>query len=103
MKNDVVYLVTVTKSQDADGFETETSTEYEVMAEIKSIGRTEFYQAAHEGINVSLVAVINLDDFESVSTPSKLRYSGDLYRIVRTYKTSKLDVELTLAQVETDG
>lgn len=102
MKNDVIKLVKVTQTRDTDGFPVETLEEFEVMAQIKSVGRTEFYQAAHEGINVSVIAVINLDDWDEHKSASKVKYDGELYRIIRTYKTSKLDVELTLAQAEVE-
>lgn len=104
MKNDVIKLITVEKGQDASGFEVDTLTEYEVLAEIKSVGRTEFYMASHEGIKVAIIAVVNLDDWDAISSqPEKVSYNGDTYRIVRQYKSKKLDIELTLEQVETDG
>lgn len=90
MKNEVIKLVSAIKVQDLDGFETEAYTETEVMAEIKSVGRTEFYQAAHDGINVSIIAVINADDYSSITIkPSKVKYDGEYYRIVRQYKKFK--------------
>lgn len=110
MKNDVIELIVVTKIPDKDGFEQETQMSMECMAEIRSIRSTEFYQAAHEGITVRISAVVNVDDFEAAAVaeegkekkirPSLVKYDGTMFRIVRDYKKSKTEVELTLQEVE---
>lgn len=109
MKNDVIELLTIELQTDKDGFEQEVVNSMEIMAEINSVKRSEFYRAAREGINVQLAAVINLDDLkEAIITgengkkkrPTRVRYDGIDYKIVRTYKTSKTRVELTLQEVE---
>lgn len=108
MKNDVIELIVVTKEPDKDGFETDTRKILEVLAEIKSVKRSEFYQAAREGINVQMAAVVNLDDIDAATIiengkkrkPTMVRYDGKDYKIVREYRTTKTKVELTLQEVE---
>ena len=109
MKNDVIELVVVTTEPDKDGFEQDTPESMECMAEIRSIRSSEFYQAAHEGIKVSVAAVVNADDYEAATLtdekgkktrPSLVRYDGTDYRIVRNYRPNKMKVELTLQEVE---
>lgn len=110
MMNDVINLIVVTKTPDTDGFEQETETPMECFAEIRSVRSAEFYQAAHEGITVKVVAVINVDDYDAAAVvdvvtgkkikPSLVEYDGQKYRIARDYKTSKRKVELTLQEVE---
>ena len=90
MKNEVIELVVVIENPDADGFAEEARVCFEIMAEIKSVKRSEFYQAAHEGINVQLVAVINRDDLEAafINEEGKkrkstlVRYDDTDYKIV---------------------
>ena len=47
VRNELINLVTVTgKTRDKDGFETgEETLEHEIFAEVKSVGRTEYYDA----------------------------------------------------------
>lgn len=108
MKNDVIELIVITKEPDADGFEQDSEESLEVMAEIKSVKRSEFYQAARDGINVQLAAVVNLDDMVAATIvkdgkkkkPTIVRYDGTDYKIAREYRTTKTKVELTLQEVE---
>lgn len=108
MKNEVIILIVVKKKPDKDGFEIETKESMEVMAEIKSVKRSEFYQAARDGINVQLAAVVNMEDIEAATTiedgkkkkPTMVRYEDIDYKIVREYRTNKTDVELILQEVE---
>lgn len=105
MKNDIIYLLNVTTEQDADGFPVETLTEYECMADVQSAKRTEHYQASTVGINVSLVASINYDDYTEAivggKKPERVKYEDCEYRITRTYRIKKHNsIELTLAEVE---
>lgn len=108
MKNDVTELIVVKKEPDKDGFEADTREVLEVLAEIKSVKRSEFYQAARDGINVQLAAVVNLNDMEAAAItengkkrkPTMVRYNGTDYKIVREYRTTKTKVELTLQEVE---
>jgi len=105
MKNDVIYLINVTTTQDADGFPVETETQFECMADVQSAKRTEHYQASSVGVNVSLVASVNYDDYaESIvngKKPTRVLYDSCEYRITRTYRVKKHNsIELTLAEVE---
>lgn len=108
MQNENIELVIVRKIPDKDGFESETMESMEVFAEIKSVKRSEFYQAARDGINVQLVAVVNTEDMEAATIkeegkkrkPTLVKYDDTLYKIVREYRIAKTKVELTLQEVE---
>ena len=102
MKNDLIKLVYDQVTQDQDGFEVNTPTEYECWAEMQSVKRTEFYAAAAAGMKVCLVVVINyMDYYRQDKKASKVIIEGTTYTIIRVYRKAKMDdVELTLAEVE---
>lgn len=105
MKNDVIYLMNVTTEQDADGFPIELVTRVECMADVQSAKRTEHYQASTVGMNVSLVASVNYDDYKEAiidgKKPSRVLFDDIEYKISRTYRVKKHNsIELTLAEVE---
>ena len=105
MKNDVIELVSVTSLRDEDGFETETETAFTCMADVESVRRTEFYQAAMADIKVSLAAAVNYADYDAAKTqngkaPTKVNFDGGSYRIVRTYRVKKHNtITLYLSEV----
>lgn len=109
MQNEMITLKTVIKGIDESGFDTdEDVSSIEVFAEIKSVRYKESYEAAKQGLNVTQVAVINIDDYnlgvvqsaEKKYKPNFVKYDDTLYKIVRFYKTDKLKIELTLCEVE---
>lgn len=109
MKNEVIDLVVIIKKPDKDGFAGEERiVANDIMAKIKSVKRSEFYQAARDRMNLQLVAEINRDDFEVAAVmndgvkikPTRVRYDGCEYKIARTYNTSDVDMELTLQEDE---
>lgn len=108
MKNDVIELVAVLKGRDKDGFEKEKGRKtLEVMAEIKSVRQSEFYQAASAGIDVRIVAAVNIEDYEEAAivtddkktVPELIVHDNTEYKIIRVWKKGKR-MELTLQEVE---
>lgn len=104
MKNDVIYLISTTNTQDEDGFEVTTSEEFKVFAEIKDVKYTEFYQSSLAGMTASIVVSVNYADYEIPEVrPSRVRIDDVIYRIIRRYrKKVENSIELTLQEVE-DG
>lgn len=109
MKNEPVELIVILRETDADGFPIEREVKSDQLAEIKSVKRSEYYQAARDGINAQLVIKINLDDWREAiyvdkagkrHKPTRVRYDGEMYKIGRTYEPSKTQIELTLQEVE---
>ena len=114
MNNELVTLVTVLGFiQDSDGFKTEEKTaEVEVFAGIKSVGRTEFYEAMRNGIQASAIFVMDSYDFKlsehtiSVGNvakkvrASRIIHDGTIYRIARTYRKESGMLEVTCEEVE---
>lgn len=105
MKNDVVYLLSITTGRDEDGFPIQQEQEFEVFARIESVKRSEYYNAAAIGVKAEAVVVINEDDYTEcvsrIGKPSKVRIGDDDYKVVRSYhKRGGNDRELTLSEVE---
>ena len=114
MNNELIELVTVLNSEkDADGFQTEEKTEkVKVFAGIKSVGRTEHYEALRTGVQVSLIFVVDTDDFklsehviqvdgkDKQIKASRIIHNGTTYLIHRTYVKDSGLMEITCREVE---
>lgn len=95
MKNDIILLRKVTQAKDSDGYDSAKSAESRtVFAERKSVTRTEFYEAMRAGITAAAVFCINADEYDG---ETEVQSNDKVYTVVRTYKTSENDIELTCA------
>lgn len=110
MRNELIKLITVTgRTKDRDGFETgKECKENEIFAEVKSVGRTEYYEALRAGVKTSQIFDVNPDDYQmgcivksgKKYRPSKVIYEGSEYRIERTYCKNMNSMEITCEEVE---
>lgn len=114
MNNKLIELVTVLGSEkDTDGFRTEEHTaKVEVFADIKSVGRTEYYEAVRAGMQVNIIFVVDVDDFKLSEheiivdgktrkvKASKIIYDGTAYLIHRTFVKDSGLMEITCREVE---
>ena len=93
MRADVIQLITETAS--AHGVhESITETAREVMCTVKSVSRSEYYNALNAGINPTYVFYLTLsDDYQGERV---VRYKGIKYRVVRTYMTDDDGIEVTV-------
>ena len=109
MFNDLIYLIKETKTIDERGDMVVNTTERPVFAEVKSVGQSEFYQAAAVGLKPEIKFVIA--DYLDYDGEKALRYSPyppevnpsdelvpgndvnpsgtttDIYDIIRTFRT----------------
>lgn len=100
--SDVVTLVTVSPGWDSDGYPADTEYTAEVIAEIVSAKRSEFYAAMQAGKRIDKVfrlwnedyslGIKTLDDKEY--EPMRVRYKGVEYDITRGYSEDTEKVEL---------
>ena len=88
--SDKALLRTETIVQDADGFNTVTTSDVEVWADKKSVKRTEFYMAQSAGIEVT--TVFEVSDY---SNEKVIVYQGKVYDIIRAYQDGSGPYELT--------
>lgn len=100
MRADVIQLITETAS--AHGVhESITETEREVMCTVKSVSRSEYYNALNAGINPTYVFYLTLsDDYQGERV---VRYKGLKYRVVRTYVTDDDGIEITVERSDENG
>lgn len=100
VRADVIGLVAETRS--AHGVhETITETVREVLAEIRSVTRSEYYTALNAGVHPELVFKLTLDaDYQDEHF---LRFRGQKWRIVRTYLTPDGGIEITAERSDENG
>lgn len=95
--DDVLILISTTKTQNAYGVWEETESEHQVFCEISSITRQEFYQAGRNGINPEFVATVFDGDY---SGERVCAWRGNRYAIYRVYRASGKDYVELYAQRE---
>ena len=100
VRADVIGLVTETRS--AHGVhEAITETVREVLAEIRSVTRSEYYNALNSGMKPELVFKLTAED--DYQDERFLRYGSKRYRIVRTYLTNDGGIEITAERSDENG
>ena len=97
---DVIGLITETRS--AHGVhEAITESVREVLAQIRSVTRSEYYNALNAGVQPELVFKLALDaDYEDEHF---LYFRKKKYRIVRTYLTNDGGIEITAERSDENG
>lgn len=81
--DDVLTLITTAKEQDANGVWREIEQEpRQVFCHVRSVSRSEFFQAGRNGLNPAFVFVVFAGDY---SGETLLEYRGQRYGIYRTY------------------
>lgn len=93
---DIITLIAESTTQDEDGYRVTEETESEVYADVKSVTRTEFYDAMRAGVSASIVFHISFHDYENQRIAE---YNGTRYKVERTYRTDADHIELTCSEV----
>lgn len=78
------------------GDEIETS----ILCGVRSVSRTEFYNAALTGLNPEIVFVVHAYEYND---GRKVKFNGELYRVIRTYQKDFEEMELVCERVAADG
>jgi len=92
----------ITENRRAHGVhETIVETVREVLAELRSVTRTEYYNALNAGHQPELVFKLTLD--EDYQGERILRYKDQVYRVIRTYLTSDGGIEITAERDDENG
>lgn len=100
MRLGVLYLVA--EDPEAHGiFDTPEETPRQVFCAIKSVGYQEYYRALDNALRPSMVFV--LADYAEYEGEKICIYEGVRYRIVRTYITPQMTIELTAEEATVDG
>lgn len=100
MISDVLTLISETPA--AHGiFDRPEETGRDVFCTVKSVGYNEYYRALEQELRPAFVFV--LADYKEYQGEKICVYSGTRYRIVRTYRTPQLSIELTVEEATVDG
>ena len=96
MLNDVCTLISETNLVSDSGYGTDVQMRSrDVFCEPSKPGRVEFYQSLSAGMIADLILTVNDDDYDGETL---VEWHGVLYRVIRTYKTAGLLVEMTCKQ-----
>jgi len=79
--NKVIKLISLTIAQDGYGNEVEERTEREVFANENSIGSSEYYNAASQGLRPELKFEIRSIEY---SGEKEIKFDGDIYNIIQS-------------------
>lgn len=90
--NDVITLVSYTETTDRYGRVIRQETTTDVFAQVRSIGQSEFYQAAASGLKPTIKFV--LADFWDYDDQKEIIYNNVRYNVLRTYRNGN-SIELT--------
>lgn len=90
--SDKIKLRAVVDGVDGDGYPTQTDTDTEVWANVKSATRAEFYAANANGIDVTKMFEVHAEDW---GNQTQVVYNGRVYDIIRAFQKGLGVVELT--------
>lgn len=85
---------------DENGNPVIVETETVVYCGLKSVGRSEFYNAAATGLRPEAIFVVHGYEYNGEQI---VKFEGIRYRVIRTYATDFEEVELTCERVAADG
>jgi SPP1 family predicted phage head-tail adaptor len=85
--NDILILIATTNSVDEYGDPVVTHAKREVFCRVASIGQKEFYQAHSVGLQPEIKFI--LADYLEYNGESLVEYDGQMFRVLRTYRTGQ--------------
>lgn len=97
MYNEVIQLRSYTESVNDYGIPTRTTNDRTVFAQLKSIGQSEFYQAAADGLKPELKFI--LADYYDYQNEKEVVYNSKVYSVLRTYRDQN-KIEITVYGVD---
>lgn len=100
MRADVIELITENAS--AHGVhDTVTETSRQVYCTVRSVTRSEFYNALNAGVQPEWIFVLALaEDYQGERV---VRYRGQKLRVIRTYVTADDGIEITCERSDVNG
>lgn len=98
-------LISSTITYDDIGNPIEAPIEVNILCGLKSIGRTEFYNASANGLKPTLIFVVHPYEYngETYVEFSEDESPKQRYRVIKTYKTNMEELELTCEKVLGNG
>lgn len=90
-RSNVIKLIKAVQTQDEYGVWRETLTSRQVFCDVRSVNRSEFFEAGRSGLNPEFVFTVFFADYEDETL---LEFDGKTYSIYRTYLTRSDTLEL---------
>ena len=90
-RSNVIKLIKAVQTQDDYGVWRETLTSRQVFCDVRSVNRSEFFEAGRSGLNPEFVFTVFFADYEDETL---LEFDGKTYSIYRTYLTRSDTLEL---------
>ena len=94
-------LISTTITYDNIGNSVEAPNNIDILCDMKSIGRTEFYNAAANGLKPSYILVVHPYEYngETYVEFSEDEKPKQKYKVIKTYKKNFEELELTCEKV----
>jgi hypothetical protein len=93
-------LISQTWDEDDIGNQVSTESETVILCGLKSVGRSEFYNAAVSGLRPELVFIVHGYEY---SGQKVVEFEGVRYNVIRTYAVSFEEMEITVERVAGGG
>lgn len=93
-------LISQTITEDEIGNQIPIETRTTILCSLKSVGRSEFYNAAATGLRPELVFVIHGYEYNGEKA---VEFEGSRYSVIRTYQMGFEEIELTVERVSGGG
>lgn len=90
-RSNVIKLIKAVQTQDEYGVWRETLTSRQVFCDVRSVNRSEFFEAGRSGLNPEFVFTVFFADYEDETL---LEFDSKTYSIYRTYLTRSDTLEL---------
>jgi SPP1 family predicted phage head-tail adaptor len=91
-----INLIQETYNFDEIGNQIPIEVKNSIFCDVKSVGRTEFYNAAVNGLKPTIIFVIHSYEYNG---EKQVEFEGKKYKVIRTYATGPEEVELTCEKV----
>jgi SPP1 family predicted phage head-tail adaptor len=93
-------LIGETYTEDEIGNQIPVETETVILCGLKSVSRSEFYNAAVSDLKPERVFMIHPYEYNG---EKKVEFEGERYRVIRTYQKDTEEMELIVEKVGADG
>lgn len=90
-RSNVIDLIQVTRTQDSIGQYIDTEIKKQVYCDVRSVSRSEWFDAGRDGLQPSFVFTMFRHDY---SGEKIVEYAGNRYGIYRTYVGRNEQIEL---------
>lgn len=98
-QNDLILINKIYNFDDI-GNQISIKNKTEVFCKVKSISRSEFYNASTTGLKPSLVFTVHLFEYNN---EEEVEFEGIRYNVIRTYMVNSEEIELTCEKVIGNG